>query len=296
MPTPSVFSPYIRRAWYDTLSPNSIIRERVIFDHELLYIKDGLCTIQVEDHVYRPMPGDFFLFRPKIPHSIRVDATNSLIQPHIHFDMVNLSDSPSVPINFSPLSEIPESSMHFFREDPLADFMTPMANFIRVSDRKYAEQLLSEIIFLHSNKTSILSTIRTQYLFSELLYYLLSEMKCHANPQTTNVVATARRVKDYLDQHPHQSIVLEDVARHCYISKCYLVTSFKKVYGVTPYQYHTKLRINEAKYLLKFTTMNISEIATHMGFEDGHAFHAVFTRLEGIPPSTYRRIATLSPP
>lgn len=295
MPTPD-FSPYIRRAWYDTLPSGSVISKRVIFDYELLYIKDGLCTIHVEDQIYRPKPGDFFLFRPKVPHSIQVDATNPLIQPHIHFDVVNLPDSPLVPINFTPLSQIPEASMRFFREDSLAGFMSPMADFIRVSDRKYAEQLLTEVIFLHSNKASILSSIRKNCLFSELLYYLLCEMRYHAKQQTTNVAVTAQRVKDYLDQHPHQPIVLEDVAKHCYISKCYLITSFKKVYGVTPYQYHTKLRINESKYLLKFTTMSISEIAIHMGFEDGHAFHAVFTRLEGIPPSEYRRIATLDPP
>lgn len=292
----SDFSPYIRRAWYDTLPPNSSIPERVIFDYELLYIKDGKCFIQVENRLYRPKPGDFFLFRPKIHHSIRVDASDSLIQPHIHFDMINLPDSPLVPINFTPLSQVPEDSMAFFREDILTDFATPMADFIRVNDTKYAEQLLSEIIFLHSNKTSMLSSIRKHYLFSELLYYLLCEMKYHSSKQSTNIVVTAQRVKDYLDQHLHQTISLEDVARRCYISKCYLVTSFKKVYGTTPYQYHTKLRINEAKYLLKFTTMSISEIAQHVGYEDGHAFHAVFTRLEGMPPSEYRRIATLNPP
>lgn len=55
-------TPYIRRAWYGTLLAGAQIGPRLIFDYELLYIKDGVCTLTVEDRVYAHKKGTFFFF------------------------------------------------------------------------------------------------------------------------------------------------------------------------------------------------------------------------------------------
>ncbi|MGN0747942.1 MAG: helix-turn-helix domain-containing protein [Aristaeellaceae bacterium] len=287
-------SPYIRRAWFDTLDSNGYIPERVIFDYELLYIKEGKCSIRVEDRLYTPQPGDFFLFRPRVTHAIQVSADTPLIQPHIHFDLCLQPDSGEVPVSMCPLERIPPEQMSFFRTDVLAEFISPMPDFVHIDNLKYAEGLMSDIIYLHTNKVTILDAIREKTLFLQLLHYILGEMALMARNRARDMSVTAQRVKTFLDLNSHQTLTLDEIAEKCYISKCYMVSIFTDTYGISPCRYHQQQRINEAKYMLKLTNLSISEIAAHIGFSSLRSFSALFVRMEGMSPTEYRRLATLS--
>ena len=70
-------TPYIRRAWYDTLLAGAQIGPRLIFQGWRLHLngrRSCLCA----------QKGDIFLFRPKMEHTILVSADTPLTQPHIH--------------------------------------------------------------------------------------------------------------------------------------------------------------------------------------------------------------------
>ena len=56
--------PYIRRAWYDYMSPKNSLHNRVIFDYEIMYVKEGNATVIIEGKKYDAVPGDLFVFRP----------------------------------------------------------------------------------------------------------------------------------------------------------------------------------------------------------------------------------------
>lgn len=287
-------SPYIRRAWFDTMDCNGFIPERVIFDYELLYIKEGKCSIRVEDRTYTPQPGDFFLFRPKVTHAIQVSADTPLIQPHIHFDLCLQPDSSEVPVSMLPLDRIPPEQHRYFRPDMLADLISPMPDFIHIDNLKYAEGLMSDVIYLHTNKVTILDAMREKTLFLQLLHYILGEMQLLSHRRAGDMSATAQRVKTFLDLNSHRSLTLDMIADKCYISKCYMVSIFTDTYGVSPIKYHQQQRINEAKYMLKLTTLSISEIAAHLGFDSLRSFSALFVRMEGMSPTEYRALASLS--
>lgn len=290
----SEISPYIRRAWFDTLKSNGFIPERVIFDYELLYIKEGKCYITVENRTYAPQPGDFFLFRPKVTHSIKVSADSSLIQPHIHFDLCLQPDSNEVPVSMLPLYRIPPEQQCYFRPDLLADLISPMPDFIHIDNLKYAEGLMSDVIYLHTNKLTILDAMREKELFLQLLHYVLGEMVLLSHRRASNMSETAHRIKTFLDLNNHRSLTLDMIADKCYISKCYMVAIFTNTYGISPIKYHQQQRVNEAKYMLKLTTLSISEIAAHLGFDNLRSFSALFIRLEGMSPTEYRALASLT--
>lgn len=292
MRTPEI-SPYIRRAWYDTLDANGYIPERVIFDYELLYIKDGKCVIRVENREYHPKPGDLFLLRPKVTHAIDVAADTPLIQPHIHFDLCRREDSEKVPICMSPLSGIAPEQLSFFRPDDLAECIPNIPDYVHVSDIKYVENTLTNIIFLHKHKDSIFDSLKEQSLFIQLLNYILYEMTVNVSQHSGGILETAQRIKTYLDCNSRSRLSLAQVADKCFVSKCYMVSAFKTCYGISPYKYHQQQQINEAKYILKFTNMTISEVAACVGFDDLHSFNAIFTRIEHISPSEYRKLPVL---
>ena len=59
--------------------------------------------------------------------------------------------------------------------------------------------------------------------------------------------------------------------------------------GLSPSDYLLKLRINEAKRLLRESRVPLKEIARDLGYGDVVAFHRAFTREARCPPGAYRK-------
>lgn len=98
------------------------------------------------------------------------------------------------------------------------------------------------------------------------------------------------KVKEYLDSHFLEKIVLEDLARLFFVDKFYLSRIFKEAYGVTVMTYVEQKRITKAKSLLRFTDMTIDEIAGQVGMNSGNYFSRRFKKTEGMSPGCYRKM------
>lgn len=96
------------------------------------------------------------------------------------------------------------------------------------------------------------------------------------------------RGKEFIDSHFHNPIVLQDIAQEAYFSKFHFLRLFKLIYGKTPHQYLTEVRIEQAKQLLK-TDITISEVCFAVGFDSVSSFKGLFKRYTIVTPSTYRR-------
>ena len=66
--------------------------------------------------------------------------------------------------------------------------------------------------------------------------------------------------------------------------------------ALSPNEYLTQYRINQACVLLRSSPLSIGEIAGSVGFEDQLYFSRVFKKIKGVPPSHYaRKIAENTP-
>lgn len=93
----------------------------------------------------------------------------------------------------------------------------------------------------------------------------------------------------YIRENYYKNITLEDVARSVYISPYYLSHLFKEELNITFLEYLTMVRMEEAKELLKDTSLSIVAIASQVGYEDASYFSKVFKKYVGISPSQYRK-------
>lgn len=98
------------------------------------------------------------------------------------------------------------------------------------------------------------------------------------------------RIREYLDEHFREKIVLEELARNFYVDKYYLTKIFKEAYGVTITAYILSMRITRAKSLLRFTDMTIEEVGAAAGMSDANYFARSFKKTEGMTPREYRRL------
>lgn len=91
----------------------------------------------------------------------------------------------------------------------------------------------------------------------------------------------------YIDSCFLNTITMESVARVCSLSEYHFFRIFKQVYGISPYQYVIKKRIEFAKEILKDGRHQITEVAYAAGFTDLFTFSKIFKKHVGIAPSKY---------
>ena len=98
------------------------------------------------------------------------------------------------------------------------------------------------------------------------------------------------QAKHFIDKNFAENIHLEDLATAAFLSKFHFIRSFKSLYGTTPYQYLTSVRIRNAKRLL-LTHIPIAEVCMAVGFESVTWFTGLFKKITGTTPAMYRKKA-----
>jgi len=79
-----------------------------------------------------------------------------------------------------------------------------------------------------------------------------------------------------------------EVARRVSLSPYHFIRVFGALYGDTPHQFRTRVRLDRAKELLARGT-SVTDTCVKVGFSSLGSFSALFTRWTGAPPSAYRR-------
>jgi len=105
-------------------------------------------------------------------------------------------------------------------------------------------------------------------------------------PETASPAAAASL--RYIRRNISRPLTVKDVAEHMHISSGYLAAIFQKEIGMTVSQAIARVRVDEAKRLLKQTDKPLADIAAYLSFSSQSHFQNVFRRWEGITPGRYR--------
>src|ERR1700712_2071274 len=89
------------------------------------------------------------------------------------------------------------------------------------------------------------------------------------------------QAKLFIDDHFAEPIDLDNISDEAYFSKFHFIRLFKKVYGKTPYQYLTFVRIEKAIHLFQ-QNKTVSEVCFLVGFESISSFSGLFKRFAGV--------------
>ncbi|HWR45431.1 AraC family transcriptional regulator [Sporomusa sp.] len=92
----------------------------------------------------------------------------------------------------------------------------------------------------------------------------------------------------YLQENYHTSIPLKTLAILEHYNISYYSQWFQKKMGVSVQVYLQKLRLQEAKRLLRETNYSILAIAQQVGYEHQASLTRIFKQSEGMAPSVYR--------
>lgn len=113
--------------------------------------------------------------------------------------------------------------------------------------------------------------------------------KLYASAERSQEETLAEKTARYIEERINERFKISDVAAYFGYTDDYLIRSFRKYYGMTPYDYLISLRISSAKQLLLTTNRSITQIALECGWTDTASFHKAFVARNGAPPAAWRR-------
>ncbi|MBR6523671.1 MAG: helix-turn-helix transcriptional regulator [Clostridia bacterium] len=122
-----------------------------------------------------------------------------------------------------------------------------------------------------------------------LIELVRSKMTEKAGLDNTMLDPKTHEIYNYVNKNFRENITLGEL---CFIfgtNKTTLCSSFKKAYGDTVIGYINRLKIKEAKKLLREGKYNFTEISAMLGFSSVHYFSRMFKKQQGVSPSDYIR-------
>ena len=96
------------------------------------------------------------------------------------------------------------------------------------------------------------------------------------------------KVQKYIISHLNEPLTVQELAKMLGVSRTYLSAHFREVTGTTLNDYICGQKINQAKMLLKTTSLSISDIANSLAYSSQSHFQAVFKKKTGMTPKNYR--------
>lgn len=122
-------------------------------------------------------------------------------------------------------------------------------------------------------------------LAKEVIYTYTEKVQEVKNERYSKTITSCQ---DFIYKHIYDEISHDDLAKYIELSPKYLSVLFKKEVGISVTDYIQKMKIEEAKKLLAYSKISISEIYSLLNFNDQSYFTKVFKKIVGITPKLYR--------
>lgn len=306
MEHPSTNEIYLINQFPDFSHPGfDIERYNSIFEQYNVIINARSSTIEYGDH-WGPLSikcafGGREFYRDG-KSTVAVDDAAYLIfnSGKIYSSYIN-SDSPveSLTVNFN--SSFVSDVVNSLAKTDLEENRTN--DGIRFTERLYPHDSVVTPLLLELRRLSLVSRPnkhRITELFAELLEHLIlgqETIRREINAMPSIRHATRKelyqrllRAKDYIESCFDEDLSLTNIAEVAHLAPAYFLREFKKKFYLTPHQYLTERRIEEAKYLLTGKNISVSEICLRIGYGDISSFSKLFKAHTGFSPDRYRSI------
>lgn len=251
---------------------------------EMVYIDRGEADIGAGDQTIRVRQGQAILHRPNEFHRI---WANSATGPNI---MV----------------------LSFGSAGPTLKALTGRALTLNAQMRGLLRQLISEgkqcfgpVLDISSQQTIVPmenAPIGSQQMIGLLLTQILILLLRQAQegeeqpaPKTThlteeqNAADLTNQLTALMREHLDGSLSFDQICRQSGLSRTALKASFRRYNQMGVMEYYQRLRIEEARRLLREGRLNVTQTAERLGYSSVHAFSRQFKRLMGVTPLGYLR-------
>ncbi|CBZ03083.1 AraC family transcriptional regulator [Clostridium botulinum] len=257
------------------------VSEEYHYAFEILIVLDGKQLTKANQHEYTINKNEIILIPPGYRHTNTCISKEGMTYFCAHFDI----DEPQI------------------HHDLIC-----YCNFIFTEENEIHPHLKNILIkwinLLNADTSSILTKLQTEIILIELITELLKycEIKRVLDVESNDSrLYYARCISEKIRQNFREfslnpsedkleTLTIKYIANQLNISTGYLLVNFKSVYNISPKNYLSQLKFNEAKILLGQPTITLSEISERIGYRNVSHFSRQFKLWSGISPYEFRNI------
>ena len=239
---------------------------------ELSLFFKGHGTYTVGAKEYEFSPGDVFLFGSNEHHCITAIYEETEIL-NVHFEPQILWGNASTMELMALFLSRNDRFENIFRND---EFLKQQ--ILALEDEVRSEMVGHVIQAKHHLFSALIHMIRSYG-------YTTNDMEFSTKHHSTT--KTIKKVLAYIDNNLDKKLTLGELANIASVSENYFSCLFKKLNGISPWDYIVLKRVEKAIELLETTDKNKIDIAEMCGFTSSSNFYKAFARVTGKTPSEY---------
>lgn len=229
------------------------------------FIESGERSLSCKNREYIVKPGDLLLFNPRDSHTCE-----QTISTPLDYRCINVTSDTMSKVTFE------------------------------ITGKEYLPYFAPTVIF-HSELASLLRELHIiimeeerDFRKEEIFFFLLEQLiKEHSEEEAQSLFPRESReigiICEHLEKNYMKNITLDELSELTGLSKYYLLRSFTRQKGISPYRYLETIRIDRAKKLLEQGVLPI-EAALQTGFADQSHFSNFFKKFIGLTPKQYMNI------
>lgn len=229
------------------------------------FIEKGKRHLYCKNSEYTIDKGDLVLFNPYDNHSCKqIDGKT------LDYRCINIKPEvmKKAVLEVTGKDYLPHFSQPIYRNDELIPYLKELHTLIKKG----------------------LSDFKKEECFLFLIKQLVEEYADDATDRIqTEIYRKVELICDYLKENISKNITLDELSVIAGLSKYYLLRSFSKQKGISPYSYLETLRIAKSQKLLEMGTPPI-DVAIQTGFSDQSHFTNFYKKLTGLTPKQYMNI------
>ena len=272
----------VELAEYDS---DTIIPEHAHDFQEFVLITSGACMHNFRGIDVPLITGDVFLIPSHMPHSYDMNSHIRIANCYFYPEKLGAKWD-------AMLKEIMEEEDTGHGNTSKSD-RSNLQGIIHLDadEARQVEMLLSQILSEEENRQ-----YGSEYVKAAILQIILVTIKRAKDripvskaPKTNRKKRLIEDALREIDKNFREPLDVPALAKASCLSESYFRMLFKDVIGLTPLEYHTRVRIIKSLEYLRHENVTVAQAAEEVGIYDPNYFTRTFKKVMGHPPKYYRQ-------
>ena len=258
---------------------------KITTNTSIIYVISGSATFYTQTQACKLEPGDVIIVSPELPHQIVCSPDDITVNITSQPDLFEQHLTQILKKN-ELLFTFFQQSLHGKKKSFLRFELPPSHEVLNIIKHLFFEAASNQ-------------TFSTEIFLSYLqIFYSLILRNCktdsaHINSTQYSKTAIMPSILLFI-QNNYRSVTLSILAQQFNYSEAYLSRLIKKTTGENFNQIVKRMKIDEAKQLLRYTQLSIGDIASHTGYNSADHFTHSFKMETSMTPRNYRQNIAIS--
>ncbi|MDA3927003.1 MAG: AraC family transcriptional regulator [Kiritimatiellae bacterium] len=230
----------------------------------------GALTLLNNRQEHRIMPGDLYINKPENIHCLTTHPKSTMI----HWLLIR---NPKKSKSFLRLTA-PEAKEIWTRLNHLPCHIIAKTDAVKHAFKKMFKY--------HEQEQGLWRTVGLTNACTSILMEIIDASTHKSSIDHPQLI---EQLVESIREQPEKNVSIDQLAREARLSPSLLISQFKQITGLPPYQFQLACRLEKAKHLLTTTELPITRIAFDLGFCASQHFSGHFKRAFGITPTAWRK-------